>query len=96
MCDEKYRLAYVKDAYLKTNVVCLKEICGFYGKGPGCSNNVGIEGCDKSIIVSIKDSLTESCERCSPGYYRTTKTESFTDTNEKLKLVEVGSCSPIN
>lgn len=95
MCDEGYRQAFVKDAFLKTNVVCLKDICGFYGKGSRCTNNVGLEGCDKSVIVDIKDTLTESCERCSPGYYKVTKIEKTTNIKGEVE-VKTASCNPIN
>ena len=48
MCMSGYHQANLKDAFLKTHVVCFQAYCGFYGNGPDCNNSVGIEGCDKS------------------------------------------------
>ena len=68
MCKAGYRRAQIKDAYGIDRVVCVKNFCGFYGEGSGCSGKVKIEGCDTSYFTLYNKRLVETCQRCSAGY----------------------------
>ena len=46
LCKMGYRRAEIKDANGVSNVVCVKNFCGFYGEGGGCAGKVTLEGCD--------------------------------------------------
>lgn len=69
LCKGGYLRASIKDSSGVDNIICLPNFCGFYGQGDGCSDNVALEGCDKSSIITSGRFSQESCERCSPGYY---------------------------
>ena len=68
MCKSGYRRAQIKDAYGIDRVVCVKNFCGFYGEGSGCTGKVKIEGCDQSYFTLYNKKLQETCQRCSAGY----------------------------
>ena len=69
MCKAGYLRAEIKDAHGQTNIVCLQGFCGFYGRGSGCIRPTAIESCDKSTFINYGKISTESCLRCSPGFY---------------------------
>lgn len=48
MCKGGYRRAQIKDANNIDRIVCVKDFCGFYGEGKGCTGKVAMEGCDLS------------------------------------------------